>query len=70
MKLKSFTTFALLFVLSFSIMHGYIYNAHDDDHNSVIEYISEFDTPSSHDNLCDIHSEYHQSFLLSQILAI
>ncbi len=46
------------------------YVAHDDEHCSAVEYISEFDTPSSHDDLCDIHFEYHQSYLLSQNLVL
>ncbi|WP_373001574.1 hypothetical protein [Sulfurimonas sp.] len=66
MRLRSLTTLALLFVISFSIVHEYVYAAYDDDHCSAIEYVSEFDKPSSHEDLCDIHFEYHQSYLLSQ----
>ena len=66
MRLKSLTTLALLFVISFSIIHEFVYAACDDDHCSAIEYISEFDSPSSHEDLCDIHFEYHQSYTLSQ----
>jgi len=70
MRLKSLTTLALLFVISFSIVHEYVYASHNDDHCSAIEYISEFDTPSSHGDLCDIHFEYHQSYLLSQNIVL
>ncbi|WP_294963322.1 hypothetical protein [Sulfurimonas sp.] len=62
MKLKSFTTFALLFVLGFSIIHEYVHIAYDENHLSVIEYVNEADQSVSHDT----HCEYHQSFLVSQ----
>lgn len=70
MKLRSLTTLALLFVISFSIIHEYVYAAYNDDHCSAIEYISEFDSPQSHEDLCDIHFEYHQSILLSKNLVL
>jgi hypothetical protein len=66
MRFKNLTTFALLFVLSFFIVHDYVYAAHSDEHCSATEYIVEFDTPQSHGDICDIHFEYHQSYLLSQ----
>ncbi|MDA3907742.1 MAG: hypothetical protein PF437_01510 [Sulfurimonas sp.] len=70
MRLRSLTTLALLFVISFSIVHEYVYAAYDDEHCNAIEYISEFDSPQSHEDLCDIHFEYHQSILLSQNLVL
>ncbi|NOR58814.1 MAG: hypothetical protein GQ474_09870 [Sulfurimonas sp.] len=70
MRLKSLTTLALLFVISFSIVHEYVYAAYDDDHCSAMEYVCEFDSPQSHEDLCDIHFEYHQSYLLSQNLVL
>ncbi|WP_373036208.1 hypothetical protein [Sulfurimonas sp.] len=70
MRFKSLITLTLLFVISFSIVHEYVYAAFDTYHTSVHEYVSEFDTPTSHEDLCDIHFEYHQSFLLSQNLVL
>jgi len=66
MKIKSLVTFALLFVLSFSIVHEYAFAYVESDHSSVTEYVSELEGSSEHKNLCDIHFEYHQSFLLSE----
>ena len=72
MKLKSLTTLALLFVLGFSVVHEFVYIAHENNHCdhsercSAIEYIHEQNTPSDHGDICDIHFEYHQSYTLSQ----
>jgi hypothetical protein len=70
MKFKSMVTLALLFVMSFSIVHEYIYALDDDKHCSPIEYVNEFSKPSSHGDICDIHYEYHSSYLLSQKVAL
>ncbi|EQB40628.1 hypothetical protein M947_02135 [Sulfurimonas hongkongensis] len=64
--MKKLITLSLLFVIGFSIIHEYVYAAYDDDHCSAIEYISEFDAPQTHGDICAIHFEYHQSYLLSQ----
>jgi len=72
MKLKSFVTLALLFVLGFSVVHEFVYAAHEHDHcdhnehSNAIEYVHEQNTPSNHGDICDIHFEYHQSYTLSQ----
>ena len=70
MKIKTLTTLALLFVLNFSIVHEYVFAAFDDGHSTVTEYISEVEAPSHHSDLCDIHFEYHQSYLLSNNIEI
>ncbi|MFT5659904.1 MAG: hypothetical protein ACI9TV_000537 [Sulfurimonas sp.] len=70
MKTKSFVTFALLFVLSFSIAHEYVFALFDDDHASVIEYVAELEAPSDHGDICDAHFEYHQSFVLTENLVL
>ncbi|MCK9491012.1 MAG: hypothetical protein M0Q24_02895 [Sulfurimonas sp.] len=64
--MKKLITLSLLFVIGFSILHEYVYVALEDDHCTVVEYISEFDTPQPHGDLCSIHFEYHQSYLLSK----
>lgn len=63
--MKKLITLSLLFVIGFSIIHEYVYVSLDDDHCSAVEYISEFDTPQPRD-ICSVHVEYHQSYLLSQ----
>ncbi len=63
MKVKSLITLALLFVLGFSIVHEYVFAFHD-EHVSAKEYLLELDVPQDHGDICDIHFEYHQSFLL------
>ncbi len=66
MKFKSITTLVLLFALGFSVVHEYAFSLHDKDHCSVTEYVHELSAPTSHGDICDIHFEYHQSFLLSK----
>lgn len=63
MKVKSLITLALLFVLGFSIVHEYVFALHD-EHVSAKEYVLELQAPQDHGDICDIHFEYHQSFLL------
>ncbi len=70
MKIKSFVTFALLFVLSFSIVHEYVFASFESEHSSVSEYIAELEVPSEHNDHCDIHFEYHQSFLLAEDITL
>lgn len=67
MKTKRLISLALLLALSFGIIHEYAFAMLDNNHCSASEYINELDNPSSHNDICDIHFEYHQSiFLLSQ----
>ena len=66
MKIKSLITLSLLFVLSFSIVHEYVFNVYDNEHSSTLEYIQELETPSNHGDICDIHYEYHQAYIFTQ----
>ena len=66
MKLKSITALVLLLALSFSVVHEYSVVFYDKDHHDAAEYVLELSKPSAHGDICDIHFEYHQSFLLSQ----
>jgi len=65
MKIKSFITLTLLFVLGFSIIHEYAFTFYDNEHCTVTEYVAELEAPSNHGDICDIHFEYHQAFVLS-----
>ena len=65
MKKRGLITFVLLFVLGFSIIHEYAFTLLDSDHCTTSEFIAELDAPQNHGDICDIHFEYHQSFLLS-----
>ena len=75
MKIKSFITLSLLLAISFSIVHEYAFAFYDDNHCNTAEYVEEFKGPVAHDidshessghedDICDIHFEYHQAFLL------
>jgi len=70
MKINSLVTLALLFVLSFSIAHEYVFAYFESDHSSVVEYVAELEVPSEHKDLCSIHFEYHQSFLLAEDITL
>ena len=65
MILKNLVTVTLLFVLGFSIVHEYAFAFLDDEHATAIEYVAELEAPSNHGDICDAHSEYHQSFVLT-----
>jgi|SaaInlStandDraft_4_1057021.scaffolds.fasta_scaffold139911_1 hypothetical protein len=67
MKCKSLITISLLFVLSFSIVHEYIFASMHAAHGDMIEYVNEFKNPTAHGDICDAHSEYHQAFVLEQV---
>ena len=66
MKTKSLITLSLLFALGFSMVHEYVFAAYHGEHGDIVEYVNEFEAPSSHGDLCDTHFEYHQAFLLPQ----
>lgn len=74
-KIKPFIIFSLLFAMGFSIVHEYAFAFYDDEHCNTTEYVEEFQGPIAHDtnshelsahedDICDIHFEYHQAFLL------
>ncbi|MDF1875620.1 hypothetical protein JHD48_07720 [Sulfurimonas sp. SAG-AH-194-I05] len=67
MKRKKLVSLVVLFVLSFSVVHEYAFAYFDDNHCTAVEYVSELETPSNHGDICDIHFEYHQSFVLQQL---
>jgi len=65
MKMKKTITLTLLFVIAFSALHSYIFSLHENHHHhSVVEYVADLDTPNTHDELCNIHFKFHQSFVL------
>ncbi|MDA3945351.1 MAG: hypothetical protein PF439_01545 [Helicobacteraceae bacterium] len=70
MKIKSIITLALLFAIGFSSVHAYVFAFYDEEHLSAVEYVSQLQAPSSHGDICDVHFEYHQAFLLPQNSAI
>lgn len=67
MKIKNVVTLALLFVLSFSIVHEFVYAYVDDEHCSTAEYFAELEGPTNHGDICDTHYEYHTTYILPQI---
>ena len=66
MKLKSLVTLSLLVVFGFSTLHEFAFAYFDDDHCTTTEYIAELDAPQNHGDICDIHFEYHQAYLLPE----
>lgn len=67
MKTKSIATLALLFVMSFSLVHEFAFAYFDDDHCSASEYILEIEAPTDHGDICDTHYEYHTAYVLPQV---
>jgi len=71
MKKNKLISLALLFVLSFSIVHEFAFMYLDNDHCSTTEYVSELDTPSEHGDVCDVHYKFHQaSFFPTQTIVL
>jgi hypothetical protein len=52
--------------MSFSMVHGFVFAFYDNHHRTTTEYVSELERPSSFGDICDIHFEYHQAYLLPQ----
>ena len=70
MKIKSILTLVLLFTMSFSIVHEYVFAFYDTDHCNAKEYVAELQAPSHHGDICDVHFEYHIPYILpSQSIA-
>jgi len=62
MNVKKISSFILLFALSFSLVHDYIFVTLEKDHHSAVEYIfDEFYTSDSNKDglMHDIHTQYH-----------
>ena len=64
--MKNILTLLLLASFAFSSVHELAFTLYDEDHCSVQEYVSEIQTPSHHGDICDIHFEFHQAFLLPE----
>ncbi|PHR54431.1 MAG: hypothetical protein COA44_13010 [Arcobacter sp.] len=58
-------TLALLFSFAFSTVHEYTFAFYDEGHCSASEYAQELQSPSEHDDICDIHFEYHHAYILT-----
>lgn len=57
-------TLALLFSMSFSVVHEYVYAFYDKNQCSVSEYVHELQAPTSHGDACDGHFLYHVAYIL------
>ncbi len=66
MKKETLVTLALLFVIGFSIVHGFAFASFDNDHCSTTQYVAQLDNSQDHGDICDIHFKYHQMYLLSE----
>ena len=60
----------LLVSLSFSMAHEYVFAFYDTEHCDTTEYINELKAPSDHGDICDIHFEYHQAFILTPLIKL
>ena len=66
MKTKKAIISLLLLAFTVSMVHEYVFTTLDTDKCSVVEYVHEHDIPIQKGDICDIHYEYHHSFILSQ----
>ena len=70
MFLRKFISLALLFVIAFSTTHEIAFASLESDSCSVKEYAQEFSKPVHKGDICDIHFEYHQPFLLPEVVSL
>ena len=73
MKNKKILTFLLLLAMSFQVLHAYVIDELDTHACAVSEYVLEFSQPVNFDepnDICNIHSEFHISFLVPKNLTL
>ena len=66
-------TFLLLLAMSFQVLHAFVIDALDTHSCAVSEYVTEFSQSINddfHGDICNIHSEFHNPFLLPQEIKI
>lgn len=63
--MRMLISLALLFSFAFSTVHEYVFVVYDNDHCDAMEYVHELNAPSEHGDICDIHFEYHQAYILT-----
>jgi hypothetical protein len=66
MKRNKLWSILLLISLSFSIFHGLAFANFDHEEHDVYTFIHEISEPSDHNDMCDFHAEFHNSYLLPQ----
>jgi len=64
MKSKRLLIFILLFTIGFEILHAFTFAEIDTNSCTVQEYTEEFKQPTNKGDICDIHFEYHISYIL------
>ena len=64
MKYKKILMFILLFTIGFQILHAFTFAEIDTNSCTVQEYTEEFKQPTDKGDICDIHFEYHMSYIL------
>lgn len=52
-------TFLLLLSMSFSVTHGVFFAVYDSEHTEIHEHVSELTEASGHQEMCDLHAQYH-----------
>ena len=56
--------FVLLISISFQVLHAFAFTEIEKNACTVEEYTQELSGPVNHDDVCDIHFEYHHSYIL------
>ena len=46
-------------------MHEFVFTEYDTEHCSTTEYVQELNAPTHHGDICDIHFEYHQTYIVA-----
>ena len=56
--------FVLLISISFQVLHAFAFTEIEKNACTVEEYTQELSEPVNYGDVCDIHFEYHQSYIL------
>jgi len=70
MILKKFVTLVLLLSVSFQILHAFAFVEIEKNVCTVEEYTQELSEPTNYGDVCDIHFEYHHSYILTDNINI
>jgi len=65
-KLKKTILSILLLSIMFTASHAIAFNINSDECITSNEFILEVETPTEHNDYCDIHHEFHNAFTLNQ----
>jgi len=66
-KFKKIILSFLFVAITFNVTHSFAFElVNQNDHTSSIQSLIEFEEPSEHNDLCDLHHEFHNYYTFDQ----